>query len=106
VARPCGRRRGRGFFDSPHPDQIDDPAMSSAMKSWDINVVRVPLNEDCWLGLRTAPGRGGRPYRQIVARYVHALNAADLYVILDLHLVGAGGSGSAKPTAPTAISTR
>jgi endoglucanase len=84
--------QGWGFFDSPHPDQIDDPAMITAMKSWDINVVRVPLNEDCWLGLHTAPGRGGRPYQQIVAQYVHALNAAHLYVILDLHWVAPGGS--------------
>lgn len=82
--------QGWGFFDSPHPDRIDDPAMIAAMKSWDINVVRVPLNEDCWLGLRTRPGRGGRPYRQIVARYVRALNAAHLYVILDLHWVAPG----------------
>ena len=68
--------QGWGFFDSPHPDQIDDPAMIAAMKSWDINVVRVPLNEDCWLGVNTPAGRGGAPYRQIVERYVHALNAA------------------------------
>jgi endoglucanase len=94
--------KGWGFFDSPHPDQIDDPAMITAMKSWDINVVRVPLNEDCWLGLHTAPGRGGRPYRQIVTRYVHALNAARLYVILDLHWVGAGGSGKATGQLPMA----
>ncbi len=68
--------QGWGFFDSPHPDQIDDPAMIAAMKSWDINVVRVPLNEDCWLGINTPPGRGGAPYRRIVERYVHALVAA------------------------------
>jgi endoglucanase len=90
--------QGWGFFDSPHPDQIDDPAMITAMNSWDINVVRVPLNEDCWLGLHTPAGRGGPAYRGIVARYVRVLNAAHLYVILDLHFVGAGGSVSAKAT--------
>ena len=42
--------------------------MIAAMKSWDIDVVRVPLNEDCWLGLMTSPGLGGRPYRRIVER--------------------------------------
>jgi endoglucanase len=82
--------QGWGFFDSPHPDRIDDPSMITAMKRWDIDVVRVPLNEDCWLGLHTAPGRGGAAYRAIVARYVHALNAAHLYVILDLHLTAPG----------------
>jgi len=82
--------QGWGFFDSPHPDRIDDPAMIAAMKSWDINAVRVPLNEDCWLGINAPPGRGGAPYRRIVERYVAALHAAGLYVILDLHVAAPG----------------
>jgi endoglucanase len=82
--------QGWGFFDSPHPNQIDDAAMIAAMKSWDINVVRVPLNEDCWLGVNTPAGRGGTPYRRIVQSYVNALGAAHLYVILDLHLAAPG----------------
>jgi endoglucanase len=92
--------QGWGFFDSPHPERIDDPAMIAAMKSWDINVVRVPLNEDCWLGLHTAPGRGGAPYRRIVGRYVRALGAAGLYVILDLHWAA---PGSARATGQLAM---
>jgi endoglucanase len=83
--------QGWGFFDSPHPDEIDSPAMIAAMKSWRINAVRVPLNEDCWLGLGTPAGRGGAPYRSIVARYVHALVAAGLYVVLDLHWTAPAG---------------
>jgi hypothetical protein len=94
--------QGWGFFDSPHPDQIDDPSMIAAMTGWDINVVRVPLNEDCWLGLHTPAGLGGAPYRQIVADYVNALNAAHLYVILDLHWVGAGPSAPATGQLPMA----
>jgi aryl-phospho-beta-D-glucosidase BglC (GH1 family) len=88
--------QGYGFFDSPHPDQIDGPAMIAAMKSWAIDVVRVPLNEDCWLGAGAPPGRGGAPYRRIVARYVHALNAAGLYVILDLHWAAPGNMKATK----------
>jgi endoglucanase len=84
--------QGWGFFDSPHPERIDDPAMIRAMTSWDINVVRIPLNEDCWLGLQTAAGRGGTPYRQIVERYVAALHRAGLYVILDLHWAAPGAT--------------
>jgi hypothetical protein len=82
--------QGWGFFDSPRPNAIDTTAMIAAMKSWDIDVVRVPLNEDCWLGVNTPVGRGGRPYRRIVAAYVRALHAARLYVILDLHLAAPG----------------
>jgi len=29
----------------------DNLATFAAMQSWDINAVRVPLNEDCWLGI-------------------------------------------------------
>ena len=38
---------GWGFFDGP----TDDPASIAAMKSWHVNAVRLPMNEDCWLGI-------------------------------------------------------
>jgi endoglucanase len=72
--------------------------MIRAMTSWDINVVRIPLNEDCWLGLGTAPGRGGTPYRRIVERYVAALHNAGLYVILDLHWAAPGATKATDQT--------
>ena len=93
--------QGWGFFDSPHPNAIDTAAMIAAMKSWDIDVVRVPLNEDCWLGINTPAGRGGAPYRRIIAAYVRALHATGLYVILDLH-VAAPGRTPAKALLPMA----
>ncbi len=82
--------QGWGFFDSPHPDRIDSPAMIAAIKSWNVKIVRVPLNEDCWLGVNTPAGRGGAPYRGIVKRYVSALERAGLDVILDLHVAAPG----------------
>jgi hypothetical protein len=94
--------QGWGFFDSPHPMSIDSPSMIAAMKSWDIDAVRVPLNEDCWLGLQGKPALVGKPYRRIVQRYVHALNRAGLYVILDLHWTGAGPSAKATGQTPMA----
>ena len=34
------------------------------MKTWSINAVRVPLNEDCWLGINgVKPQYGGAAYR-------------------------------------------
>ncbi len=83
--------QGWGFFDSPHPNSIDTPAMIAAMTSWDINAVRVPLNEDCWLGVNAPSRYSGRHYRRIVERYVRALHAAGLYVILDMHWAAPGG---------------
>jgi hypothetical protein len=63
------------------------------MASWHINAVRVPLNEDCWLGINGAnPANSGSIYRDAVARYVGALNDAGLIAILDLHWNAPGGA--------------
>ena len=49
--------QGWGYNEGP----LDSPSIS-AMKSWKINVVRIPLNEGCWLGLPTVPTTySGRP---------------------------------------------
>jgi endoglucanase len=54
--------------------------------SWDANAVRVPLNEDCWLGINGAPAKySGAPYRAAIERWVADLNSAGIVAILDLH---------------------
>lgn len=63
-------------------------ATAAAIAAWNANVVRVPLNQDCWLGTNGAPagvGRTAAGYRAAVAAFVGQLNAAGLAVILDLH---------------------
>jgi endoglucanase len=63
-----------------------DAAAIETMKAWRIDAVRIPLNEACWLGLRTVrPAYRGAPYRRAVEGFVRRLHAAGLYVILDLH---------------------
>lgn len=58
----------------------------AAMASWRIDAVRLPLNEDCWLGINGVPARfGGARYRSAIRAYVARLHRAGLYVILDLH---------------------
>ena len=58
----------------------------AAMKAWRINVVRLPLNEACWLGLPSVkPQYRAGPYRRAVSAFVQRLHAAGLYVIIDLH---------------------
>src|SRR5206468_2067885 len=53
---------------------------------WKANVVRLPLNETCWLGINgVAPAYSGANYRRAIADYVALLNRAGLVVILDLH---------------------
>jgi endoglucanase len=74
---------GSGFF---YPSDSDTPSMIATMKSWKINAVRLPLNEDCWLGINLPhPQFGGAAYRSAIVNYVTDLNAAGLAVILDLH---------------------
>lgn len=70
-----------------------DPYATEAktLAKWGINTVRLPLNQDCWLGTRGAPvsdqytERTVSGYRDEVREFVHALNQAGLVVILDLH---------------------
>ena len=96
--------QGGGFFDSPTPTVPDSAAMIAAMKSWDIDVVRVPLNEGCWLG--TAAGIAGPytgiAYQQAIESYVSALNSAGLFVILSLQWLDIGGHADYEAPMPDA----
>jgi endoglucanase len=70
-----------GIWDGPM-----DQASVGAMKKWDINAVRVPLNEACWNGESYVnPAYAGANYRRAVRRYVSLLNRNGLVAILDLH---------------------
>ena len=72
---------GRGTFDGP-----DDAASIAAMAAWHINAVRIPLNEDCWLGINGAPAAySGTNYREAIVTYVGRLHDAGLFAIVDLH---------------------
>lgn len=73
--------QGTGMFAGPTGKRA-----IAAMKSWRINSVRIPLNEDCWLGINGArPRYSGARYRAAIRAYVGRLREAGLYVILDLH---------------------
>ncbi|MGH2941122.1 MAG: glycoside hydrolase family 5 protein [Solirubrobacterales bacterium] len=84
-----------GFgYDDGHFDAAD----AAAIASWNANAVRVPLNEDCWLGINGQPNssEGAEPpltaagYRQEIEGYVADLNAHGIYAILDLHWTAPG----------------
>lgn len=73
--------QGKGFFDGPV-----DAASIAAIKTWKVNAVRVPLNEDCWLGLANVNSAySGAAYQSAVKGFVDALRAAGITPILDLH---------------------
>jgi hypothetical protein len=58
-------------------------ASVDAMKAWNIHAVRIPLNEECWLGLNGSPS--GPAYQQGVKDYVNLLVANGINPVLDLH---------------------
>jgi endoglucanase len=69
--------------------QVSTEAM--AIAEWGVNTVRLPLNQDCWLGTRDAPvsdsyqERTPTTYRSSVREFVEALHDQGIVVILDLH---------------------
>ncbi len=66
------------------------------MLTWDVNIVRVPLNEDCWLGINGFPANGttSAQYQANIMSWVSLLNQNGLIVILDLHWNNGGTAQS------------
>ena len=54
-------------------------------------MVRLPLNQDCWLGDDGLPRFGNASGRAAVSRWVRTLNRAGIAVMLDLHWAGPDG---------------
>ena len=76
------------------PNAVDGPtdaASVRAMATWHVNAVRIPLNEDCWLGINGV-AVGGGIYQAAIATWVQLLTRAGMYVILDLHWSAPGAS--------------
>jgi endoglucanase len=90
---------GFGYNDG-HQDDAD----AAAIASWNASAVRVPINEDCWLGINGQPSNSQNPgqpftasgYQQAVESYVSELNAHGLYAILDLHWTAPGSEIAAE----------
>jgi endoglucanase len=76
-----------GFFDMPNTQ-----AGVNQMLAWKINAVRVPLNEDCWLGINNLPygGSTSSDYQSAMEQFVSLLTTNGLSVIVDLHWAGPG----------------
>ena len=89
--------QGWGIFDGP-----SDAASVKAISSWRVNIVRVPLNEDCWLGINGVnPAYSGANYRDAIVAYVKLLHQYGMYAELSL-MWGAPGRYRAtyQPAAP------
>jgi hypothetical protein len=72
--------QGWGIFDGPS----DLPSVQ-AMASWHINMVRIPINEDCWLGINGVPAAyGGVNYQNAIINYVNLLHQNGIYAEITL----------------------
>ena len=72
--------QGWGTFDGP-----SDAASVRAIAAWHVNFVRVPINEDCWLGINgVKPSLGGAAYRRAIVNYVALLRRFHIFVEVSL----------------------
>jgi endoglucanase len=82
--------QGYGIWDGPMNQGAID-----AMKRWDVNAVRVPLNEACWNGESYVDkAYRGAVYQHAVEKYVSLLNSNGIVAILDLHWTDGAYTGS------------
>lgn len=86
--------QGWGFFDGP-----SDARSLAAIRAWHANAVRVPLNEQCWLGHVKSRRYGGSAYRAAIRAYVARVGHAGMTAILELHW-SAGADGTATRQQP------
>ena len=71
-------------FDGP-----SDAASVAVLKTWNINIVRLPVNEDCWLGINGVQ-IGGTAYQTAIVNYVNLLTASNMAAIIDLQWAAPG----------------
>ena len=69
------------IFEGPANQTVID-----GMAGWGINAIRLPMNEDCWLGLNGAnPKTSGAVYQKTFVTFVEQLLGSGFVVVLDLH---------------------
>jgi hypothetical protein len=64
-----------------------DQASVTAIRSWKVRAVRVPLNEECWLATPSVPAGApsGATYQQNVKDYVNLLISNGITPIVEMH---------------------
>jgi len=78
--------QGWGFFDGPTSyDSLN------YIRNWGVNLIRVPLNEDCWLNLNGVnPAYSGTNYQNAIRTWVNTILGSGMNVILELHWAAPG----------------
>jgi hypothetical protein len=79
-----------------------DQTSVNAIASWGANLVRIPLNEDCWLGINGVNSAyGGSTYILAIQSLVREVNTAGMYAELSLMRAAPGSiPATYQPGAP------
>ncbi len=86
--------QGHGIFDG-----RADNASLAAIRSWNANAVRVPMNEDCWLDINGVdPSYAGAAYQRAILDYVARILAWGLTPIVELHWSAPGTTQATQQT--------
>jgi hypothetical protein len=72
-------------------DGSTGPSSITALLTWNINTVRLPLNEHCWLGINNTLISADE-YQSSIIDYAVRLHQKGLYVVLDLHWSAPGST--------------
>ena len=88
--------QGLDIFDD--TTYLDDSEIA-AIQSWGNNIIRIPMNEDCWLGL-FGPDVSANEYRNAITETVNNIIKRDMYVILDLHWTDPSGLATGQEPLP------
>ncbi|HEY0805463.1 MAG TPA: cellulose binding domain-containing protein, partial [Pseudonocardiaceae bacterium] len=82
--------QGNGIWDGP----VDQTSVT-AIKSWHVTAVRVPLNEACWNAESyVMPQFAGATYQAAIKAFVNLLNSNGIVAILDLHWTDGAYTGN------------
>jgi hypothetical protein len=76
-----------------------DAASVAALKDWGVTMVRIPVNEDCWLGRNGLPASlTAADYRGQIASYVRLVVAGGLNALVDAHFAETTVGGVTYPS--------
>ena len=83
----CILNQGYGIFDGPSTFADNDTMLDIMAQKWNINALRVPVNEDCWLGSKDGlnPAFTGPTYADAITQWVTQITGKGMVAILDLH---------------------
>jgi Cellulase (glycosyl hydrolase family 5) len=89
--------QGWGIFDGP-----SDANSVAAIASWNTNIVRVLLNEDCWLDINGVnQAYAGANYQSAIVNYVNLLHSYGMYAEISLIWAAPGDyQATYQPAAP------